>query len=186
MNQKRIVMNISEDKDTSNKDSDNISERERELYNSAYTIFFSGDYEEAIKKGDELIKEFPYSYMGYNIRGIAEAYSGNFDGGMSDIDKSLSIKPDYGYARFNKALTYELYSQFDDALVWYDKALEVEDYVWSYYGIASIYGRRGDVKNTVEYLKKAIDLDSAVKEEAKTEADFDPVRNSQEFKNLIG
>ena len=77
---------ILEDKDTSNKNSDNISERERELYNSVYTIFFSGDYEEAIRKGDELIKEFPDSYMGYNIRGIAKAYNGDFDGAMSDID----------------------------------------------------------------------------------------------------
>ena len=71
-----------EDKDTSNKDSDNISERERELYNSVYTIFFSGDYEESIRKGDELIKEFPDSYRGYNIRGIAKAYNGDLDGAM--------------------------------------------------------------------------------------------------------
>ena len=162
-----------------------ISDRERELYNSTYTTFFSGNYEEAINKGNELINEFPDSYMGYNIRGIAKAYNGDFNGAMSDIDKSLSIKPDYGYGRFNKALTFELYDQFDESLVWYNKALEIEDYVWSYYGIASIYGRRGDVKNTVEYLKKAIELDNAVKEEAKTESDFDPVRNSQEFKSLI-
>ena len=87
---------------------------------------------------------------------------------MSDIDKSLSINPDYGYGRFNKALTYELYGKFDEALEWYNKALEIEDYVWTYYGIASIYGRRGDVYNAVEYLKKAIEINSAVKEEAKT------------------
>ena len=128
----------------------NISERETELYNSAYTTFFSGNYEEAVRIGDKLIKEFPNSYMGYNKRGIAEAYNGDFNSAMSDIDKSLSIKSDYGYGRFNKALTYELYGQFDDALLWYNKALEIEDYVWSYYGIASIYGRRGDVKNTIE------------------------------------
>lgn len=164
----------------------NISDRERELYNSAYTTFFTGDYAGAVSKGDEIVTEFPESYLGYNIRGIAKAYNGNFDGGMSDIDKSLSIKPDYGYGRFNKALTYELYGQFDNALEWYNKALEIEDYVWTYYGIASIYGRRGDVSNTVEYLKKAIEIDSAVKQEARTESDFDPVRNSKDFKELIG
>lgn len=163
-----------------------ISDRERELYNSAYTTFFTGDYAGAVSKSDEIVKEFPESYMGYNIRGIAKAYNGDFNGGMSDIDKSLSIKPDYGYGRFNKALTYELYSQFDNALEWYNKALEIEDYVWTYYGIASIYGRRGDVSNTVEYLKKAVDIESAVKEEARTESDFNPVRNSKEFKELIG
>lgn len=175
-----------DDKTTEEISDDAISNRERELYNSAYTTFFTGDYAGAVSKSDEIVKEFPESYIGYNIRGIAKAYNGDFDGGMSDIDKSLSIKPDYGYGRFNKALTYELYSQFDNALEWYHKALEIEDYVWTYYGIASIYGRRGDVSNTVEYLKKAVDIDSAVKEEARTESDFDPVRNSKEFKELIG
>lgn len=164
---------------------DNISEREMELYNNAYVTFFEGNYSEAVSKGDEVIKEFPKSYLGYNIRGIAKAYSGDFNGAMSDIDTSLSIKPDYGYGRFNKALTYELYSKFDDALVWYNNALEVEDYVWTYYGIASIYGRRGDINNAVEYLKKAIEIDSAAKEEAKTETDFDPVRGSKEFKDIV-
>ncbi len=169
----------------SKNDLDDISERERELYNIAYTTFFEGNYAEAVSKGDEVINEFPESYIGYNIRGIAKAYNGDFNGAMLDIDKSLSINSDYGYGRFNKALTYELYSKFDDALEWYDKALEIEDYVWTYYGIASIYGRRGDVHNAVEYLKKAVEIDSTVKEEAKTESDFDPIRDSKEFKDII-
>ncbi len=46
---------------------------------------------------------------------------------MKNIDKSLDIKPDYGYARFNKALAYELYERFDEALKWYDKALDIEN-----------------------------------------------------------
>ena len=176
---------ISYDENLSDSKLNNISQKENDMYNSAYTAFFSNDYSESISKADEIINEFPNSYMGYNIRGIAKAYSGDFEGAMTDIDKSLSINPDYGYGRFNKALTYELYDQFDSALEWYNKSLEIEDYVWTYYGIASIYGRRGDVTNTVEYLKKAIDIDNAVKEEAKNESDFDPVRDSEEFKNII-
>lgn len=175
----------SQNENIKNNEVQDISERERELYNNAYATFFSGDYAMAINKADELVEEFPNSYMGYNIRGIAKAYDGDFDGGMSDINKSLDMNSDYGYGRFNKALTYELYNQFDESLKWYNKALEVEEYVWTYYGIASIYGRRGDVNRTVEYLTKAINMDSAVKEEAKNESDFDPVRNSLEFKNLI-
>mgnify|MGYP000025621333 FL=1 len=104
---------------------------------------------------------------------------------MKDIDKALDLNSEFGYARFNKALNYELYGEYDNALTWYDKALEVEDYVWSYYGKASIYGRRGDVENTIKYLKIAISMDSSVKDEAKTESDFDNVRNSKEFQDLI-
>ena len=169
----------------SKSNSASISQKENDMYNLSYNEFFSHNYSESISKADELIKEFPESYMGYSIRGIAKAYNGDFQGAMSDIDKSLSINPDYGYGRFNKALTYELYGQLDNALEWYNKALEVEDYVWTYYGIASIYGRRGDSESTVKYLKKAIDMDISVKAEAETESDFDPVRNTEEFKNII-
>ena len=163
----------------------NYSSRENDLYNEAYTLFFSNEYSKAISKADVLIKQFPSNAKGYNIRGIAKAYNGDYDGGMKDIDNSLSIDENYGYARFNKALTYELYKNMDEALKWYNNDLEVEDYVWSYYGISSIYGRRGDVANTMTYLNKAIKMDSGVKEVAKTEHDFDPVKNSEEFKKAI-
>ncbi|MDR3595224.1 TPR end-of-group domain-containing protein [Clostridium sp.] len=167
-----------------NEQSDNLS-KENELYNEAYTLFFSHQYADAINKAQNIIKEFPTSSKGYNIRGIAKAYNGDYDGAMSDIDQALSIDNNYGYARFNKALTYELYGNMDEALKWYNKDLEVENYEWSYYGIASIYGRRGDVKNTVTYLNKAIQIDSEVKDVAKTEHDFNPVKDSEEFKNLV-
>ena len=159
--------------------------RENELYNEAYGLFFSREYDNAISKASALISEFPSNAMGYNIRGIAKSYNGDYDGGMKDIDTALNIDKNYGYAKFNKALTYELYENMDAALEWYNKDLEVEDYVWSYYGIASIYGRRGDVANTMTYLNKAIKIDSGVKEVAKKEHDFDPVKNSEEFKMAI-
>ncbi|MCE5221118.1 MAG: hypothetical protein LLF98_07600 [Clostridium sp.] len=177
--------NNNDEKIKINEKEKNYSARENELYNDAYRLFFSHEYVNAISKADALIREFPSNVMGYNIRGIAKAYNGDYDGGMKDIDTSLNIDKNYGYARFNKALTYELYENMDQALEWYNKALEVEDYVWSYYGIASIYGRRGDVVNTMTYLNKAIQIDSGVKEEAKTEHDFDSVNNSKEFQKAV-
>lgn len=163
----------------------NYSNKENELYNEAYTLFFSHDYKGAIDKANGLVKEFSENPMGYNIRGIARAYSGDYDGGMTDIDKSLQIDESYGYARFNKALTYELYGNMENALKWYNKDLEVEEYVWTYYGISSIYGRRGDIHNTMKYLNKAIEMDTSVKDVAKEEEDFDPVKDFEAFKKAI-
>ena len=169
---------------------ENTITEEDNLYSDAYNTFFTGDYSGTISKADAIIAKYPESFKGYNIRGIAKAFAGSFENGMKDIDKALEINPNFGYARYNKALNYELYGHYDESLKWYDKALEVEDYMWSYYGIASIYGRRGDVDNTVKYLNKAVEAEkaeskSAIREEAKTEKDFDPVRSNQEFKNFI-
>lgn len=154
-------------------------------YEESAKAFSNKKYEETINIANEIINEDKNFYKAYNIKGIALCYNKDFDEGMKNIEKALQLNPNYGYARFNKALAYELYGFYDDALTWYDKDLEVENYIWSYYGKASIYGRRGDVKNTTKYLKIAIDMSPDIKKIASEEADFTPVKNSKEFQDLI-
>ena len=165
-----------------------ITKKQEELekkWKLGYDEFFEKKYEKAIETEREVLKEDPNFYKAYAIEGIALAYNGDFEKGMQQIDKALELKPDYGYARFNKALANELYHHYDEAIKWYEKALEVEEFEWSYYGIASVYGRKGDVNNTVKYLKLAININQSIKDVAKDEEDFDKVRDSVEFKQLI-
>ncbi|MHC6178415.1 tetratricopeptide repeat protein [Clostridium sp. JNZ X4-2] len=161
------------------------NKRFEEEYKEAQKSFSNKQYSKAIDKADEIINQNNKFYKAYNIKGIALCYSNNYEEGMKNIDKALQLNPNFGYARFNKALAYELYGRYDDALNWYDKDLEVEKYIWSYYGKASIYGRRGDVSNTVKFLKTAIDMSPDIKSIAGEEKDFDPVKNSREFQDLI-
>lgn len=152
---------------------------------TGHQAFNNKKYSQAIKIENEVIAKDVNFYKAYNIKGIALSFSNNYQDGMKNIDKALSIKPDFGYGRFNKALTYELYGYYDNAITWYNKALDVEKFVWSYYGIASIYGRRGDVEATCRYLKTAIDMEPGVKATARVEEDFNNVKNSKEFKALL-
>ncbi|MBD7913285.1 MULTISPECIES: hypothetical protein [Clostridium] len=185
------IISTNEEKNQKREESNPVNQEEENLYNEAYDLFFQGNYSEAINRADSIIEKFPESYKAYNIRGIAKAFSIGFEEGMIDIEKSLAIKGDYWYARYNKALNYELHGKLNESLVWYDKSLEIEPYMWSYYGKASIYGRMGDVDNTVLNLNKAIEVEGAnegesgIKKEAKTEKDFDPVRGNSEFEELI-
>lgn len=170
--------------DTSQVESENNRKLEQK-YKEAEESFSNKQYVDTIAKADEIIREDNTFYKAYNIKGIALCYNNNYEEGMNNIDKSLNLNPDFGYARFNKALAYELYGKYEEALNWYDKALEVENYIWSYYGKASIYGRRGDVSNTVKFLKIAVDMSPDIKEIAREEEDFNPVKDSQEFQDLV-
>jgi tetratricopeptide (TPR) repeat protein len=158
-------------------------------YQKGYQAFFHHQYKRAIQIEDDVIKKSPSFYRAYNVKGIALCYLGDYSDGMANIDKSLKLHPNYGYGHFNKALALELYGHFTEAIAEYQKAIELsEDHwkMWSYYGIASIYGRRGDVKDTVTYLEKAIAMNpTLIKEHARTESDFNPVRNSEQFQQLI-
>ena len=159
-------------------------------YQKGYEAFMKKQYKTAISIADEVIAKDNMNYKAYNLKGIAICYSigSRFDEGMSFIDKALELKPDYDYARFNKALANELFGHYEVALLWYDKALEVKDSVWtiwSYYGKATIYGRYGDVKQAVENLNVAIKMDPAIKDFAAEEVDFAKIRDSKEFKDSI-
>lgn len=178
------------EKSNDNKESEQIKKRQLDdLCEQGYNDFGAKKYVEAIDKENQVIAQDPNNYRAYAVKGIAICYSKltneNYQEGIKQINKSLEIKPDYGYALFNKALALELYGYYDQALVWYDKDLQVENRVWSYYGKASIYGRRGDVTNTVKNLKIAIDMQNNIKDVAKEEEDFANVRNSVEFQQLI-
>ena len=69
--------------------------------------------------------------------------------------------------------------------------LEVEKYMWSYYGKASIYGRKGAVDDAVNNLNLALsaaptDADkNALKENARNEQDFDPISGDKKFQDVI-
>jgi len=158
-------------------------------YKEGYSAFFAHDYTKAISLEDEVIKQSPTYYQAYNVKGIALSYNGNFSAGMQNIEKSLKLHPGYGYGQFNKSLSLELYGYYDQAIQSYQETIKIAPapwVMWSYYGIASIYGRRGDVKDTVYYLKQAIALNpSLIKGHARTEKDFDNVRGSKEFQDLI-
>jgi tetratricopeptide (TPR) repeat protein len=158
-------------------------------YQKGYQAFFQHQYTRAIQIEDDVIKKSPSFYPAYNVKGIALCYLGDYSDGMANIEKSLKLHPNYGYGQFNKALALELFGHYAQAIKEYQKAIAVADNhwkMWSYYGIASIYGRRGDVKDTVTYLEKAIAMNpTLIKEHARTESDFNPVRNSEQFQQLI-
>jgi len=151
-----------------------------------YDLFFAKKYDEAIAAENSVLNVDPSFFKAYYIKGITQCYAGDYEEGSKNIDKALELSPNDYMARFNKALSLELYRHYDEAIIWYNKSLEISKGEWSYYGIASIYGRKGDIENTVKYLRLAMEINPDIKNEAGNEADFNPVKSSKEFKELIG
>ncbi|RIV21827.1 hypothetical protein D2Q93_10140 [Alicyclobacillaceae bacterium I2511] len=151
--------------------------------------FAQHQYGQAISLETQAINRNPLDGSAYNERGIARAFGGDYLGGMRDIDRALSLNPEDGYAKFNRALTLELYGHYEAAIAAYQSTLQTPGSgwwkAWCDYGIASIYGRRGDVTDTVSFLRKAIAMNPATKLAARTEKDFNPVRTSTIFQQTL-
>ncbi|MCL6593265.1 MAG: polysaccharide deacetylase family protein [Alicyclobacillus sp.] len=159
------------------------------LIDQAMQEFAQHQYNQAVVIANQALAHDPTAARAYAVRGIAQAYAGQYSQALADLTHALALRPDDGYIHFNHALALELYGHFPEALRAYQSALEapVQGWwsPWCDYGIASIYGRRGDATQAAHYLLAASILDPAVLQEARHETDFDPVRQAPVFANLL-
>jgi tetratricopeptide (TPR) repeat protein len=76
--------------------------------------------------------------------------------------------------------------RYDEALVAFTKAANLDPKrTDAIYNCACIHCIQGDVVKALETLKRAIDLEPSFKEYARTDEDFECLRNNQEFVNLL-
>ncbi|HEY9662109.1 MAG TPA: tetratricopeptide repeat protein, partial [Allocoleopsis sp.] len=67
-----------------------------------------------------------------------------------------------------------------------NKAIELNsNYEIAWYNRACDYALLGDRKQAIENLRRAIELNPENREWAKTETDFDSVREDEQFRSLV-
>ena len=142
--------------------------------NEAEKLFNKGSYKDAIAAAENILKEDGQNVRALTIKGISLCYTRKTSG-QDDINKALTIKPDYGYALYNMALAYDIFWKYDEARVFYEKALQAESEVeikaLSNYYIAVIDARKGDINSAAKYLKAAVTIDGNLS----ARADGDPL-----------
>lgn len=167
-----------------------ISAGSEELYNKGEKAYEQFDYDKALDYFDKAISADKNNYKALSGKGVALAMRGNSTGNKKDvtsgitfIQQSLKLAPDYVPSFYDLALAYKINTQYDEAIDWFQKVIAKEpDNTWSYYGIATIYGDQGKTKEAVTYLKKAAALDKQnVKDAARTQSHFDKIRATKEF-----
>ena len=80
---------------------------------------------------------------------------------------------------------YDL-GRYEEAIASYDKALEIKpDYASAYYNKACLFNLQTKIEAALELLTTAIELDSKFQEMAKTDSDFDSIRDDPRFQALI-
>ncbi|TGE37068.1 tetratricopeptide repeat protein [Desulfosporosinus fructosivorans] len=156
------------------------------LYDQGLKLYYQRNFPEALDLFNQALTIDAQCYEAINAKGATLAFQGLYDQGLALIQQALNLNPLYVYGHFNLGLANELAGRWDPAITAYQKAIELDDRdTWSYYGIASIYGRLGNIDKVVEYLQPAIALDPDVKEVARDEHDFAPVRDEPRFQTIV-
>lgn len=104
-------------------------------------------------------------YKEYIDKGIEEIHQGKFEDAIENITKSIELKNDWEISYFYRAVANQALEKWDDAMLDYTKALQINDKMAdAYYNKAKITLSRKDIANpdikkAISDLEKALELD---------------------------
>ena len=163
------------------------------LYVKAYGYYAKNEYDKAIQICNQALAANPNRFWAYNVKGIATYFAnGNSvaESCLKLIDKSTTINPSYSYGYFNKALIQKGLKRWSASLANFQKVLALKPGdTWSYYGIATIYADTDQTDPALNYLKLALNTDSAgVKAQVQDDMGrhWSNLRSNARFQALIG
>ena len=155
-------------------------------YNQGKSLSYLGRYEEAIACWDKAIEFKPDDHQTSNNRGNALGHLGRYEEAIASYDKAIAIKPDDHEAWYNRGNALGNLGRYEDAIASCDKAIEFKpDKHEAWYDCARAYSCLGDIDTAIEKLHQAINLNAEYREIAKTDVNFDAIRNDERFMALM-
>lgn len=118
--------------------------------------------------------------------GLLFAAEQNYENAVASFDQAIEVKPDYHKAWFNRGNALSALGRNEEAIASYDKAIELkpdDDAAW--YNKACCYGLQNQIEVAITSLQQAISLDAKYQEMAKTDSDFDLIRDDPRFQALL-
>ena len=145
-----------------------------------------GRFEEAIISYDQALKFNPDDQQSWFNRGLALGSFGKIQEEILSYDQALKIEPYFHKAWYNRGVALGALGNIEEEIICYNEALKIEpDYPQAWYNKSCAYTLQGQTKLALESLEKAISLDEQYREMAKTDSDFDTIRNDPAFQALI-
>jgi len=122
------------------------------------------------------------------IRSLGCLYErlGRYDEALTNFNHSLELRPDDPGTLHSRGIVYGKLQRYDKALADFNRSIEIKpNKADPLYDLACLFSLRGKTDDALAYLEKAIALDKKYREMAKTNIDFDNIRDDPRFKKLI-
>ncbi len=141
-------------------------DRAVDLYNTAQQLTRSGNFAEAIKNLDDVIRFNPADPEALNNRCWARAIVGDLNNALRDCNQALAIRPRYADALDSRGFVNLKLGRADSAIEDYDAALSVDPKrASSLYGRGIARTRRGDTAAGSNDIGAAKSLQAGIADE---------------------
>jgi len=143
-------------------------------------------YDDAFADANRALELSPDEPLIIICRGTAYRELKRYDDALADNNRALELIPNEPFAFNSRGATYAKLERYDEALADFNRSLELRpDNPHTLYNLACLFSLRRKVEDSIGYLKKAIQLDKKNREDAKTDKDFDNIRDDPRFKKLV-
>lgn len=110
-----------------------------------------------------------------------------YDKSLADLNHSLELKPNHLDTLISRGVTYSKLKRYDEALADFNHSLEINpNSPYALYNFSCLFSLEGKTEDALAYLEKAIEKDKEYRDHAKTDEDFDNIRDNPRFKKLVG
>jgi tetratricopeptide (TPR) repeat protein len=119
-------------------------------------------------------------------RGIERLHAGDYANALADFDRALELDPQNSSAYTHRGLARAALRDYGGALHDYDHALELNEHDHeATYSTACAYAQMGQAEQACQWLERTVLLDDRYWEEARTDPDFDSIREHRRFRALL-
>ncbi|MCH8852330.1 MAG: tetratricopeptide repeat protein [Planctomycetes bacterium] len=145
-----------------------------------------GDLDAAIEHFNAALRIDPdYADAHYNL-GIALQAKGDLDAAIEHYNAALRIDPEHAKAHYNLGNALQAKGDLDAAIEHYNAALRIDpDDARAHNNLAIALAQKGDAAAAVTALAKAIELDERYRGWAKTDTNYDSIRDDPAFRKLV-
>jgi Tfp pilus assembly protein PilF len=141
--------------------------RQHPSYSEAHNWFRQGEYEQAIARLTQVIKDEPSNVSAYNNRGLANAGLGNYEAAIADYTSALKLSPKASIY-VNRGISLNLTGKFTEAIADFTEAImrdpnQPTPYFQrgnAYAHRATVTGSKQDRECAIKDFQKSADLDA--------------------------
>jgi len=122
----------------------------------------------------------------YLVQSALNYFEEKYDEAFVAASRSLELEPNKADTLHMRGLILAKLGRYRESITDFSRSLELRpDDPLTLYNLACALSLQGETNEALAYLEKAIGLDKKCREDAKTDKDFDNIREGPRFKKLI-
>ncbi|UNU27082.1 TPR end-of-group domain-containing protein [Microcoleus vaginatus] len=154
----------------------------------SHSLRYLRRYNEAIISEKKAIQINTKSSDFYNNQSLSLSLIGDYPAAINSCDRAIQLGGNKPLLLVNKGIVFSRAGEYSQAMKLFDGVIrkhpEKEE---GYYGKACCYARQGDTEQAIAALQRAIEIaPRRCCREARSNPDFDSLRNDEQFISLVG